>query len=532
MKRLLLLALIISCVFITDTAAANRFHNYTEQYHQPSQPVKIESATLFGGAGTEWLCGGGFLPDGSVVVAGSSLGPKLTKSGSEKVLGKDTPAPEPIEAKTDSKGKTIYPNWRADAATGFVAWLAPDLKRSTRLVRFPWKSAAITDLEVDAQGDVYITGKVGSKFAALVDAKDVSAEPAQDDNPNAFLIKLDGRSGDIVWAYQFSDSYKGPKLRVGPKGRIHAIVGLVYIFETDGRLATVVQTQRTNSWRREYNPADRSWVVGYDRNTHTGREPWRQPTLGIVNPDGEIRFDLYKWDSKLVGTDKYRLVSDSSFRKNAMHYAADGTLYAVGWSDGGNTVLERMPRDIDTPVGKKGLGFSSWGAGVLSLAHIIHLDPKSGRVLNKTLWCGFLSGSDRPNGLSVNNLSIGPEGSVIMTGSSAFGLIQTGDNLLGEDQPGGPYVSILSKDLDTIRFSSTMLACGHVTLRDTAGQPERWDISTATVGGKPKAILVCGAIAEQGAYTEPKPTPTRDAMQTKFGGGLTDGYIMLIDLSK
>ena len=69
-----------------------RFHQYTEKY-KTTQPVEVITAGCLGGKGTEWLVGGGFLPDGKVVVVGNALGPTLNLPGVKvNVIGQDAPA--------------------------------------------------------------------------------------------------------------------------------------------------------------------------------------------------------------------------------------------------------------------------------------------------------------------------------------------------------------------------------------------------------------------------------------------------------
>ena len=511
-------------------ADANRFHQYTERYEQPPNPVRLETATLLGGPGTEWLSGGGVQSDGTVVVAGTALGPELELAGTAvtAVLGSDTTEPPGHDGERT-------PRWDAEGGTGFVVWLSPDLQQITRAVRLPWRAGGITDLVVGPDDGVYITGKVGAAFQTLGEAADVTpAQTVAEGETWGYIARLADDGEGIDWIRRFRDAYKGPRLRRAPDEGIFLEAADYFIFTTDGDVRDSAEGRRTESWYRAVSPLDFSFAVGYDRNTHTGREPWRQPTLAVVGPDGESRGNWYRWSARLVGEDRYRLVSDSSFSNNSIHFADDGTLWAVGWSDGGNTVLERDPRDLDTRITHRGLGFSSWGAGVLSLSHIIQLDPETGDVLNKTLWCGYLPGGDRdrPNSAGVNVLRVAKDGSVLIAGRSAAGLIQTGDQLLGEGTPGGPYVAILEGDLSSIRFSSALPATGQVLLHDNAARGERWSIRSGVADGRVKAVYVCGVVEEQGSYTEPRPAPTQDAVQSRFGGGRTDGYLMVFDLGE
>lgn len=530
MKRTMSIAAVAAVVAgVCVSAPAGRFEQYTQKYKNPPNPVKLETASLLGGGGTEWLSGAAVLPDGTIVVGGTALGPILEIAGSEitDVLGTDSAAPAGFDG--DSA-----PRWDTEGGTGFVVWMSPDLKRVVRSVRLSWLAGGITDIAAGADGTVYVTGKTGETFETLGDAEDITpSESVAEGDTWGYVACLSAAGDRIEWIKRFRDAYKGPRLRIRDDGNVFVEAADFFVLSPEGDVKQAIEGRRTKSWYRAVDPEDFTLALGYDSNTRTGREPWRQPTLSIVGPDREVRFDLYQWDPKLVGTDQYRLVSDSSFRNNCMHFAEDGTLWAVGWSDGGNTVLERQPRDLDKKVPFGGLGFSSWGAGVLSLSHIIQLDDETGEVLNKTVWCAFLPDpKNKPNSANVNVIRTAADGSVLMAGGSASGLIQTGDNLLGEGMPGGKYVAILEEDLSDIRFSSALPATAEVLLRDSAARGEKWSVATGVANGRAKAVFVCGAVEEKGAYTEPRPAPTRNAAQDDFAGGATDGYLMVFDLGE
>ena len=115
-----------------------------------------------------------------------------------------------------------------------------------------------------------------------------------------------------------------------------------------------------------------------------------------------------------------------------------------------------------------------------------------------------------------------------ISGGSAWGMIQTGNAISG-GEPGGPYVSLLNSDLSSLRFSSAMPACGRVLLGD---RQEVWNLTSAMVKGRPVAFAVGSAIPEQEVYGKVRPPPMENARQEGFGGGLTDGYVLMIDLGE
>jgi hypothetical protein len=274
---------------------------------------------------------------------------------------------------------------------------------------------------------------------------------------------------------------------------------------------------------RAVNPVDLSYAAGWDRNTRTGREPWRQPHLRLTPLKGEPQ-TFYNWPPRTVGADKYRLVSDSSFRR--LHFDDAGNLYAVGWSDGGNTVFERDVSDLDQRLPFKGLGFSLWGAGVGSFCHLLKLDLQKPAVLNKTIWTGYLRGKNVPSATWITNLRPATDGSLLLSGNTSYGHIQTGDALAPSPPPPGAYVAVLTEDWSSIRFSSVVPATGRVALH---GEGDVWGIATGIVNGRHKAVFTGSAIAKDDHEGE-LPAPTRNPVQKEYGGGLSDGYVVVLDL--
>lgn len=502
---------------ICGTSFAGRFQDYTAKYKKPTKPVDLQVASYFGTAGTEWLVGGGFLPDGTVVLVGNTMGPTFQfKDGPvPTVVGKDGAGPA-------GELKAI-PSWKEGKGTPFVALFSPSTKKIKAVARLPWGSGTATDAVVDPKGDIYIGGAAGSTLSSVAAVKDVTADDP-DRNGTAFVLKMSAAM-QPQWVRTFADPSKGVLLRFDAARNLIAEGGWVYVFKSDGSVDHVAKIRKVSKWARGVSPVDQGFALGSDRNTHTGREPWRQPFLEIYDNACVQKFDYYRWPPKLVGTDKYRLVSDSSLRY--FYYDDKGLLYAVGWSDGGNTVFERQPTNLDVNVQAGGLGFSTWGAGVGSFTHIMKIDTTKGQTLSKTIWCGFLKSKDKPNGAGINMIREATDGSIALAGGSAFGLIQTGDAIHPyPDDPGGPYVAILDKDMSTIRFSSTLVATGKVPIREAT----EWNCVASVVNGRHKLLYVCGAIEKQTCYGPECPAPGKNPMQPLFAGGLADGYFLVFDL--
>src|SRR3954469_22387722 len=88
-------------------AADSRYVELSRKFGKTRDQAKVVAASYLGGPGTEWLVSGGFQPDGTVVVAGTALGPALEiGSGPVKVLGTDEPPPgAPQRKQKREKGK-------------------------------------------------------------------------------------------------------------------------------------------------------------------------------------------------------------------------------------------------------------------------------------------------------------------------------------------------------------------------------------------------------------------------------------------
>ena len=92
-------------------------------------------------------------------------------------------------------------------------------------------------------------------------------------------------------------------------------------------------------------------------------------------------------------------------------------------------------------------------------------------------------------------------------------------------------VTVLNADCSALRFCSAMPACAQTIVDDSSADHGRWGIVSGKLNGKPVALFLCGA-AERNASYDQNPPPSVNARQPKFGGGATDGYALLLDLSK
>jgi len=197
--------------------------------------------------------------------------------------------------------------------------------------------------------------------------------------------------------------------------------------------------------------------TGGDENTNTGREPWRRPFLTAFGSAGQVLWQSWRWDSRLVGSDEYRLVSDSSVRGVT---PLDGERLMVwGWSDGGNSVFLRQPTNLDqaAPL-KQGFVDSLWGAGVGSFGWLMGLDTARAEVYSATNVAAFLTGQDKPNSSRIDGGLSLSGGRLAVVGSSAHAFIETPD-AWAKTYPagsGGQYVAIYNETLSELLFGSLL----------------------------------------------------------------------------
>lgn len=509
--------------------------------------VEILAATFLGGSGTEWLASGGFLPDGNIVLVGNILGPTFDVPGKVGVIGTDLPSlaePKPIPVLEKGKplmvdGKAVHekPSWRHDGVTAFVALYAGDLKKLISVQRLPWTAGAATAAAVGPDGAIYIAGRATDHITKLCEnVTELPAMPAiAKPDPRAvrcdhtFIARLSADGSKSLWVRHVHGPSAAPTVDVTDDGKIRFGAGHMHVLDSAGKLLSTVVIpgglRTTSSVRAEGGQI----VVGGEHHWPTGREPWRCPTLNIHNPDGTLKHQFYDWGGPYVGLDNCRQVSDTAVRY--VTHDRDGSVLMYLWSDGGNSVATTQPFDVREPVGLRGLGMTTAGAGVLSAAYLIRLDPKDYRVSAWTLWLANNS-AGKPVSIWIEQMARTSDGSLAFAGKSAWGVWQTKDKLT-EAEPEGEYLAVLSEDFTGLRYSSVIPGAGAADLNDGAAtRGSGWGIAAGTVQGKSRVLFLAGATAGRKEGDTFVPTPTRNAAQEKFGGGRSDGYVVLMELAK
>lgn len=495
--------------------------------------AQVMAATFVGGKGSEWLVAGDFQPDGTVVLCGNVLGGVFDLGRPETVIGSDGARPGPGQAPApDKNGKPVRPSWMQPETTGFVVRMTSDLSAILSVSRMPWTSGAITGAAVGTDGAIYITGRAGAGIAALGGGMQALSVPADATRKGGtcdatFVARLSADGTRCDWLRAAKGLSDAPTVRLRKDGAISFGAQALFSFDATGKTLGIAAVPGGINKTTSVSPVDGVIVKGGEHHWGTGREPWRCPTLNTFKPDGTFQYQLYDWGGPYVGLDNCRQVSDSAVRQ--VTHDRDGNVLIACWSDGGNSVITTQATDVRRGVGHRGLGITSAGAGVLSCAYLVKLEPKDWQVIGYTMWLAFVNG--KPNSTWVTALGQADDGSFCFTGTSAYGLRQTSTKLT-DGEPAGEHVVVLNQDLTTVRFASAVPGAGSTCVQIGNEAREGWGIGSGTVNGQTRVLFVSGADRDEDVYGTVTATPTRNAFQAQFAGGLADGYVVMVDLGK
>lgn len=516
---------------------ANRFHEYTEQFRNPRNAARPVVASYLGGRGDEVIIGAAFLADGSLVLAGYVFGTPFDFGVREQVLGRDTP-PTTFQMPQRRDRPNPPPIWQHREGASFIARLSRDNRRIEQLIRFPWGAGVITDLINDENGNLFVTGLTGPNFSALPGQFPHRSVEGMQGNHNAFVARLNPNLSGFVWGFTVSDDANmAPIMRDIGNGIISWVGRFGHHITTEGQISKSSELQTLSRWNRGVCFRTFGFTTGFERDTRTGWEPWKQPTLHVRDGDGEVTHRLFEWDSTLAGTNWSRLISDSQAR--IITYDRNGNLIVGGWSDGGNSVWTRVGYDItrSAPAASRemlgrptGLPFSTWGAGVGSFAHINRIHTETANPIGYTLLASYLRDRNAPNSVNLNHIDTTPCNNLLIAGASAWGLIETGSTRLNNrdadanDYIGGDFIMILDEDMTNLRFSSAIPGAARVRLHASSNhQGAGMRTASITRNGRTRTVFF-GSASHDGSFTPLNP------IQDGFGGGHLDGIFILLEM--
>ena len=479
--------------------------------------AKVVAATFFGSKDHEAFFGGGELPDGSLVVFGNAWGPSFPESPQPVLLGKGRRQGS-SPTKPSAKGGKAALDMETPDRSAFVVLYAPGLSAVRKTIRFDWGVFGLSAGNVAADGKGLLLA--GRGLAAFETLKDRCA--AWQGAGTVCILRLSADGGKIEWVWQ-TDGALPDTLWQDKEGNVYFDAGGLKKISADGRqLSKLSDKTRAGASSWLLVDLDGSAYFGGDRNTKTGREPWRQPFFYQYDPDGKKAWACWEFNPRDVSSARGGLESDSSVRGAARR--PDGTLVVTGWSDGGNSVFQRCATDWKKNCPDAPLGWSPWyPKGANSYAHVMIFDPKKQETRMHLWWCGYLpmnfqggpSYGNRTSFQSIRWVTSLADGAIAFTGNSGTGLIQTPNALWknpGDGKKyGGETCVILNRDLSGLLFSSYLPG-----IADTRPIPTR------------RGLLVVGRSTGDDGQATPTPSPAVNAAQP-FAGA-TDAYAFYLEI--
>ncbi|MFP4054711.1 MAG: hypothetical protein ACLFV7_12690 [Phycisphaerae bacterium] len=577
MRREEFLTVMGALLLVAATATAGQSENLAE----------VKTSTFLGGKGTEWFTGAAFPGDDSIVVVGVSLDPDLTLRGvTAKVLGTDAPArkapaefrrlalsdtgkidspdaddlptsldggldsdltlkPKPSKEQIEKRqaaarkrlesvprtfrfavGRSVEKQdvyarlvGNEPSATGFVARFDGDLGKVRSLHRLPRAAGTIHSVVMGKDGAVYIAGAATDRIGLLCDdrrTESIEQIPAPGEDPfpfgHVYVARLSKDLSKVLWVRDLKAWSYAPKLTALDNGNV-AMLGPGYlVYDPSGKLvgANYIKRKRVVSGSAVCPVTGRYTRVG-DWMSPTGREPYRCPRLLVLRPDGSIYKYLLGWRGPFFAPKHFHLVADSAVRRSV--FDSKGNLYYSTWSHGGNNCMGRRPYDPYTriPNAMNTVGSSTY-------CFVVKLDPQQ-NVLTSTLWT---------SAGNIQTLDVACDQSVVWAGRG--NVTPNLPNSLRKSR--GNLLVVTEPNLGTYRFISSMPAVGtRVALGGCSERINEWAFASGKVNGRPMLLCLSGAVAEETSHEGTTTPPLESPVQKSFGGGLMDGFAVLMDLT-
>lgn len=501
-------------------------------------------ATYFGSESPEEFVTAVGMEDDSIVACGNAWGPQFPATPVAKVLGQGKHSGKDALSKDKNGHPTV--DERSPDRSGMMVTYSPDCKKILQVIRFDWGVASITTAKVNGKGLV-IAGVCGpnfASFAAGVGTKQTipfeekvevkAAKPSRGPKtpkgpmPDVYVAGMNA-DGTAQWLIVFEKNGDPPdEIFTDSKGRLWFDAKGLRRLESNGTKLTLFNPRTSAGGNVRWlgiHPDGEAAYYGGDRNTNTGAEPYRQPYLYKLDGSDKKLYTLWEPNPKEIGSvpGAAHLESDSSPR--AMTFFKDGRMLVAGWSDGGNTVFSHQALDYKLPVSSMGMGMSVWGMkNANSVTNLMLIDDTSQKTVAYTNWMAYIpdwfaepKNRNAPNFTNVEAIHLTSGGIPVFCGAAATGLIQSPgcywlDPKDGEKY-GGQYVAVFSSNLNNAYFSSYL-----------PGYQE-----TAISSRKKDVLIVGRSMGSDFRAKRPiTPTPTVNALQAKFGGGLDAHLIVLV----
>ncbi len=526
-KALLLMAAgVKQATALTQT----RYHQFCRKAKGASGKVRPVKAVAIQSANAEVCYKALFAPDGNIVVVGNLWGPTVPSELHDAVMLGEGQFRKEQSAPYDARQRL---NFADPNIAGFAVRFDPNLSTVKAAVRWQWGCASITFAGTAPDGGIYLSGFASPMLKQWLHQKHLLVRifpaPEPDGSGDLCLMRLSPDLKRLEWAVVFEQAMKtseSQERRIGGLpcvrfgfGNSKTLYAVAHNRVYSGHCDDPSQWQIVGTTKGGVllgvDPNDSGLLFGGDENTHTGREPWRRPFLYKLNTEGKVVWQLWRWDARLVGNDRYRLVSDSSVRHVA--WLPNGDLLVVGWSDGGNSVFSRQPTNLDEPVDfKAGFIDSLWGARVGNFAWLLRLDKMTLTVKAATVWAAFLPTQNRPNSITVDAVSVLEDGRIACVGRSAMALIETPDAWVPTFPHGigGAYFALFSPDLRDLLFSTVLPYADRLQ-----------------VTAQGRQVAIAGAVSGELAYADNylKKPAAPVGLGEPYQPLEHDGYVLLVD---
>ena len=479
---------------------------------EPNQtgPLKIITASWFGGAGEERIIGAEIGVDQNVVLAVNGVDLKL--GGKFTTLGDAAKpvAPAPVDPNKKPTGGKAPPD---PNTAGFIVRLSLDGQKVLSVARFAPGAATIQKLKLDEKGNIVLLGDApnGLKLAGA-------------DGTGKFIAVLSPDASKVQSCF-----FVAGAMDFGVDGNGEIVVltkGHMSRYSTDGKKKWDV----TWSSHGDNRPGGMTVsaktgiaaVTGYGM-TNTGKEPYKDPYGYAFDRDGQPVWSLWNPDPKLEQDAKFGgngLMADTTGRFAGTD--AGGKIYFSLYADGGNSVASRDPKNVNEKldatvfdgVFQKGAGYGFKGAS--KTAVVFRINPADGKLEKGTWMCAWLT-PQRANGLGMDAVSGDGKGRTFIVGGSAYGCPVKTPWFAGVEggYKGGGYLAVFDDGFK-------MQQCGYFS--GTGVECVGYRNGYVVIGGNAVKESVNQDKADPNSKPVTVPTPVFKPLQKDFGGGNKDAW--------
>ncbi|MFG0252722.1 MAG: hypothetical protein ACF8NJ_07620, partial [Phycisphaerales bacterium JB038] len=375
-------ACLVVLMLATTAVADGPKERIEQEAEQPSPTLEIVSATTIGGAGVEQVAGADFNADGEVILFLNSWGPTLPTLADEErttVFGRKQSRFDREQAVYLTREPGVHGaklNHESTNVSGVVLRCNRQMTEVEQVFAFGFGVARFGpagSCRVAPDGGLIVTGRGQPSFAALAPqaaARSLAEErearaayyerlraeresereagrrlpelPAGSERVEQEIIDAEGRvlylarlSPDatrLEWALVMYEFSREPNTAVDYRFDAEGWIvfrerGVLQRLSPDGERLQTLKTglpARPDAWT--VNEATSGLYIAGREESDTGweSERFRSPYLAAFAAEGAARWRAWGWSARLVGLERYRLLSPS--RLAALHPAGDSLI--------------------------------------------------------------------------------------------------------------------------------------------------------------------------------------------------------------